>query len=279
MSDTIVIPVPERLLSVYAVPTAAPPDEPVVVSESGITVDLVPVDQAPLPPPALLRAMGAGGESLARLGAATHATLVRSVSAVTFPPPGEFAAYTTATVVAAATNGLVIDTVIPRVVERPRAVDGDFRLADWVVLPHSVENGLLWFTSKGMGRFGLPEVQSRQVPERLTNAWGAVLTGMAQVLLADHARAQDEAPGRAFRELPAEHEVSLRDIATGYNDQARFADGPGLDTSVRFRVEYDPATVEGADSFFTVLPPADFAGTPAHWVEHVVRRLFAAATR
>lgn len=269
------IPVPDRLLSVYAVAMSAPPSYPPVPDEGGIAVEVLPIDQAPLPAAALLRATGAGPEALVRLGDATHAALVRSVAAVTFPPAGEFAAYATAAVLAADTEGLLIDTVIPRVVERPRGVGAEFRLADWMVLPYSAHDGRLWFTSKGMTRFGLPEVQSRGVPERLATAWGAVLTGIAQVLLDDHARSQAEHPGRAFRELPAEQTLSLRDVAAGYHDRARNAAAGSLDATARFRVSYDPATIEGVDSYLTVIPPLAEDGTT--WADDVVRRLFAGA--
>jgi len=277
VDDTIVIPVPERLLSVYAVATAQPPEQ-AAGSGDGLAVSIEPIDLAPLPPAALLRATGASVESLARLGIATHAVLVRSVGSVGFPPAAELAAYTAAETIAAASDGLVIDTVIPRIVAQRRAIDRDFRLADWVVLPHSVEAGLLWFTSKGMSRFGLPELQSRGIPENLTSAWGAVLTGIAQVLLSGHASALADDPRAAFRELPAEQEVTLRDIAMGYSDHARLADNPTLDVAAAFRIALDPATVDGEDAFIAVLAPSDFRGSTAQWATQIVRRLFLAPT-
>jgi len=275
VSDTIVIPLPERLLAVYAVATAEPVDESATRSSGGVAVDVVPVDAAPLPPAALLRAMGASTEALAKLGSATEAALVRSVGSPGMPPGSELTAYATAQTLADVYDGVLIDTVIPRVVESPRAVGDDFRLADWVVLPHSAaDDGTLWFTTKGMTRFGLPELQSRGVPESASNAWGAVLTGVAHVLTQLVGAALRDDPGRAFVELPARLPVRLRDIAAGYSDQSRSAEDPGLDVQVELGLQWDPTPQDDADSFLTVQPPADVEVSTEAWVAAAVRTLF-----
>lgn len=275
MADTIVIPVPERLLAVYAVVTADPPSDAAVQhSGQGLAIDVVPFDEAPLPASPLLRAMGADAPALAAYDSGTHAVLVRSVGTAQFPPHHEFAAYASAHAIAEMCEGVVVDTLIPRIVTRARAVDDRFRLADWVVLPHSMEQDLLWFTSKGMTRFGLPELQSHGVPEPLANAWGAVLTGIGEVLLRDHQQALDEDPSAALREMPAQHTVSLRDIAAAYSDEARFGQDADLDVGQEFRVELDPATTEAADSFIDVQPPESFGGTTDQWAAQVVKALF-----
>jgi hypothetical protein len=276
VSDTIVIPVPERLLAVYAVATDEPVEESVSHSSGGVAVDVVPVDAAPLPPAGLLRAMGARMATLARLGLATHAVLVRSVGTAGFPSAAELAAYAAAQTIADAYDGVLLDTVIPRVVETPREVEDQFRLSDWVVLPHSPDaEGGLWFTTKGLVRFGLPELQSHGIPESAANAWGAVLTGVAQVLCRRFGDALAENPAAAFVELPAVVQVSLRDIARGYSDRSRVEDDPRLDEPVELGVTWDPAPQDGAESFLTVHPPTAEPVQP--WVGQVVRRLFGTA--
>jgi hypothetical protein len=274
VADTIVIPVPERLLAVYAVVTPDPPPEAAQHSGQGLAIDVVTVDEAPLPPSPLLRAMGADAPALAAYDSSTHAILVRAVGSAEFPPQHEFAAYATARAIAEMCEGVVVDTVIPRLVTRARAVDESFRLADWMVLPHSLDQGLLWFTSKGMTRFGLPELQSHGIPEPLANAWGAVMTGMGLVLLRDHERALAENPATALREVTAEQSVSLREIAAAYSDEARFGEDQDLDAGQPFRVELDPSTSDDADSFLSVQPPVDFAGSTQEWAASVVRALF-----
>lgn len=277
MPDTIVIPLPERLLAVYAVATAQPVDSSALRSSGGVAVDVVPIDAAPLPAAALLRAMGADTETLARLGSATEAALVRSIGGPGMPPGSEMAAYATAQTLADVYDGVLIDTVIPRVVDSPRGVGENFRLSDWVVLPHSGGDDDLWFTTKGLARFGIPELQSRGVPESASNAWGAVLTGVAQVLTELIGAALREDATRAFVEVPAELGIRLRDIAAGYSDRSRSADDPGLDVSASVGVAWDPATHEGADSFLTVHPPEAVEEPVGSWVTGVVRTLFGAS--
>jgi hypothetical protein len=274
VADTIVLPVPERLLAVYAVVTSDPPAEAAQHSGQGLAIDVVLFDEAPLPPSPLLRAMGADAPALAAYDSGTHAVLVRAVGSAQFPPQHEFAAYATTRAIAEMCEGVVVDTVIPRLVTHARAVDESFRLADWMVLPHSLDEGLLWFTSKGMTRFGLPELQSHGIPEPLANAWGAVLTGIGLVLLRDHERALAADPAIALREVAAEHAVSLRDIAAAYSDEARFGEDHDLDAGQTFRIELDPSTSDTADSFLSVRPPVGFAGPTQQWAASVVRALF-----
>jgi hypothetical protein len=274
--DTIVIPVPERLLAVYAVATEESVDESASHSGGGVAVDVVPLDVAPLPPASLLRAMGAGMATLARLGVATHAVLVRSVGTAGFPPAAELAAYAAAQTIADASGGVLVDTVIPRVVETPRSLDDPFRLSDWVVLPHSPDaEGRLWFTTKGLARFGLPELQSHGIPESAANAWGAVLTGVAHVLGRRFGEALANNPTAAFVELPARVQVSLRDIAMGYSDRSRAEEDPSLDEPIEVGVTWDPAPQDGAESFLTVHPPTEEAVET--WVAQVIRKLFGTA--
>lgn len=278
VTETVVLPIPERLLAVYAVATGRPVDSSATRSSGGVAIDVVPVDAAPLPPAALLRAMGASTEALAKLGSATEAVLVRSVGGPGMPPGSELAAYAAAQTLADVYEGVLIDTVIPRIVETPRGIGDDFRLADWVVLPHSTsDDGDLWFTTKGMARFGLPELQSRGVPESVSNAWGAVLTGVAQVLTQMVGEALAEDPERAFVELPARLDVRLRDIAAGYSDRSRSAEDPGLDVSTAIGLAWDPAPQEEADSFLTVQPPEGTTEPTSQWVAGVVHILFGAA--
>lgn len=278
VTDTVVLPIPERLLAVYAVATREPVDSTATRSSGGVAIDVVPVDAAPLPAAALLRAMGASTEALAKLGSATEAVLVRSVGGPGMPPGSELTAYAAAQTLADVYDGVLIDTVIPRIVESPRGIGDEFRLADWVVLPHSTaDDGDLWFTTKGMARFGLPELQSSGVPESVSNAWGAVLTGVAQVLTQLVGQALTEQPGRAFVELPARIDVSLRDVAAGYSDRSRSAEDPGLDVSAEIGLAWDPAPQAEADSFLTVQPPEDTTEPTPQWVTTVVRALFGAA--
>jgi hypothetical protein len=288
--DSVVLPVPQRLLALYAVAAPRRADAAVLATvadpAAGLVVSALPAEQAPLPPASLLRAMGSTSESIGRLEEAASVVVVQGLGDAGWPPTHELAARRAAARLAGDSDGVVVDLAVPRVLA-DAAVAGaaqaevaealeTFRLVDWLLLPYSVEPGGLWFTTKGMHRFGVPELQSRGVPERYRNAWGAVLSGIGQVLLSDHWRALSEQPEIPFREVAAEHCVSLRDVASAYSDRAQATDDPALDASAWFRIELDPATHEGADSFVTIGPPSGFAGEASAWCRSVVSAVFGA---
>ena len=282
------LPVPDQLLAMYAVATSGSPDQESVRgrvgTEIGLTVEVVSVADAPMPPLPLLGAMGSPGADLAAIEEADSVTIVQALGDATWPPVHEFAARGAACQLARAYDGVVVDLRIPRTspavvpTDIAAAVEG-FRLVDWVLLPHSQKGSGLWFTTKGLSRFGLPELQSHDVPGEYAGAWGAVMSGIAHVLLRDQWTGLREQPTVAFREVPAEQLLTLRDVALAYSDRARTADDPALDVGAAFRIELDPAAVAEDESYLTVVPPTNFASGASAWCRQVVASVFGAAGR
>ena len=288
MADSVVLPVPDQLLAMYAVATSGSPDQEsvrdLVRTDVGLTVEVVPVADAPMPPLPLLRAMGSPAADLAAVDEADSVAIVQALGDASWPPVHEFAARGAGCQLATAYGGVVVDLRIPRTSPAPvpadvgAAVEG-FRLVDWVLLPHSQKGSGLWFTTKGLSRFGLPELQSHDVPGEYTGAWGAVMSGIAHVLLRDQWSGLREQPAAAFREVAAEQLLTLRDVALAYSDRARTADDPALDVGAAFRIELDPATAAEDESYLAVVPPASFDGGASAWCRHVVASVFGAAGR
>ena len=104
----------------------------------------------------------------------------------------------------------------------------------------------LWCTTKGLGAFGLPELQTFGVPARFVQDWAATMTGIALTLLERWLDAARD-PHAAFVELPAVVEVSAAVVARAYG---------GTDSHTRLvgavRLRLDPSTV--GDSFLTIGP-------------------------
>ena len=116
--------------------------------------------------------------------------MIRAVSSPGWPPMHEWAGRACAAVVAAEAAVPLVDTATPQVLTAdaalrtlPAAEDARFRLADWMLVFQSAGSGGLWLTTKGLGRFGLPELQVRNVPPQLGRAWTRVLNGVASRLL------------------------------------------------------------------------------------------------
>ncbi|MEP6526028.1 MAG: hypothetical protein ABJA86_02600 [Nocardioidaceae bacterium] len=289
MPEPVVLPVPEHLLAVYAVATELPPGEDSELGslDAHVSVESYPAESAPLPPVGLLRAMGTTSEVADKIARAATITMVQATSDASWPPVHELVARNLARRIALDHDGVVIDLRSPAALESSEpanleeAIDS-FRLVDWVRVPSSPDPdrpGAVWATTKGLTRFGLPELQVFGVPEQLTGGCVAVLSGIAHVLLREQWQAVDASPLIAFREVPREHRLTLRDVALAYSDQARDSSDPGLDVGAMFSVDLDPAVDAQVDTFLTVVPPEDYAGELADWPAHVVSTVFSAARR
>ncbi|HEY0699742.1 MAG TPA: DUF2314 domain-containing protein [Micromonospora sp.] len=295
--DFLPLPVPESLTATYLVPV---PDGPVPAPADALaalgdrlarpvrdlarrmldgpllTVDTRGVADFPRLPPDLLAAFGATDEQLGRLGAATGLVVVQGTYQPGWPPAHEWGARAVAAAIAESVGADLVDVFGLQFLDPAAALrslpdaEGRIRLVDWLLVPYSTADDGLWFTTKGLRRFGLLELQTRGVPTHLTRAWGAVLTGVARRVLrlwADDL-ARSESP--AFAQLPVLTTVTGHDIATAYGRPERHdATGPAL-----LRLELDPATDPEADSFLSLVPPAGHAGSAGGYFASVCATLF-----
>ncbi|PPA57754.1 DUF2314 domain-containing protein [Micromonospora chalcea] len=295
--DFLPVPVPESLDATYLVPITGLPKvspktaveglagrlaEPVhglakqMLDSPLMTVDTRTVDEFPELPPDLLTAFGATEEQLARLAAATHLVVVQAEYRPGWPPAHEWAARAVAAAVAETVGGDVVDVfglqfLDPAAALRSRLDEqGRIRLVDWVLVPYSSDSDGLWFTTKGLRRFGLLELQAQGVPDHLTRAWGAVMTGAARRLLRDwtDGLAGEEVP--AFVQLPVLATVTGHDIAVAYGNPEQH----GATAPVLLRLELDPATDPDADSFLSLNPPPGHPGPPGRYFAAACATLF-----
>ncbi|HEV2371042.1 MAG TPA: hypothetical protein VGS19_02635 [Streptosporangiaceae bacterium] len=224
----------------------------------------------------LQRYLGATDEQVQAVMEASSLVQIRAVYTTGWPPMHEWLARSAAGVLAADLGVPLVDTRVPSVMSGEKALAAlpdtswRIRLADWMLNLNSAGDLGLWFTTKGLGRFGLPELQAHNVPPNLAARWGYALNGLASALLGLWLRAL-QGPGEdrpAFVELPAEVTVSEADVADAQGDEPR---GGG---SARVRLTLDPATSDRADSFLTVQPPHDFAASAGEHVAAVCAALF-----
>jgi hypothetical protein len=289
VSEPVVLPVPEILLAVYAVATPAEPDPATFPAAGGapeVVIETLPTSQAPLPSSRLLRALGTPEPDLLRIGAAQAVTVVRATGSPGWPPAHELQSRHVARRIAAANDGIVIDlwatSTLPIAGPVVDPSPADFRLTDWVKVTYSL-SGIAadeaWLTTKGLGRFGLPELQVFMVPERYVRGWMPVLSGIAYLLLRQQWDAVDADPLMAFWQVERVQRVTLRDIALAYSDRARHADDPDLDLGTAFALELDLAVDDDAEPILTVVPPDGVAAAANVWPAYVVGSVFAAARR
>lgn len=296
--DFLPVPVPESLSATYLVPMAGLPKvspkravaaltgrlaEPVhglarqMLDSPLMTVNTRSIGDFPALPPDLLTAFGATDAQLGRLAAASHLVVVQAEYRPGWPPAHEWAARAVAAAVAETVAGDVVDVFGLQFLDPATALrslpdaHGRVRLVDWVLVPYSSDAEGLWFTTKGLRRFGLLELQTQGVPDHLTRAWGAVMTGAARRLLCDwtDGLAGEEVP--AFVQLPVLATVTGHDIAVAYGNPEQH----GATAPVLLRLELDPATDPEADSFLSLRPPAGHPGPAGRYFATACATLFA----
>lgn len=274
LGERLTLPVPEMLRATYAVAAGGAPEDPVELAREQITrrvpgplrelalgmldsplltLDLRSAGEFPPLPVDLLATFGATAEQLGAVSDATHVLAVRAAYQPGWPPAHEWAARAVAGALGAALGAPVVDVFIPQVLSQGRLQrslpddDGYTRLIDWMLLPHSESPHGFWFTTKGLARFGLPELQTEFVPANLVEPWGRALNGLARRLLdlwLDELRA-GERP--IFVEIPENLTVGLQDVAAAHGTEEEMR----REVSVRLRLD----TVAESGTFLTVLPP------------------------
>jgi len=146
-------------------------------------------DRFPRPPMELLRAMGLGELEDRRLEAATHLVLIQAFDAPGMAPAGLVCARSAAYVAAAALGGVVFDPRCRRVVpidfyDEPLNPEQPVVLAREVAVLLSIgRKGLGWGTTVGMRKFGLPELEVRDVPPGLCSQVPWFMYSVARRLL------------------------------------------------------------------------------------------------
>ncbi|MFN2543074.1 MAG: hypothetical protein ABR600_00685 [Actinomycetota bacterium] len=140
-------------------------------------------------------------------------------------------------------------TILLPVPISPVVPDTTVPLATAVVVFVSPGAGGYWMTTKGLGEWGLPELQTLRVHGEVVQPWCWVMTG-AGLALTEHwldVLAGDPPP---FVDIPASVEVTPAHIDRAYGKVADARDG-----AVRLRLRLDPATDPDTDSFLTIGPP------------------------
>lgn len=304
---TIPLTVPDGLHATYLVPaarTAEPaaellvralagpgPEEGPGASSIRLTRDLldrglVQVEWAGspselLPPFELLSLFGASDDELRILGDSPDALLVNAIGLL-LPgyPLHEIAARTAANRLAAALGSdLVLDVFTPRLVPAASLLaDPDdavpLSTADLVLVPQSAGERGNWITTKGLGRFGLPELQVLDVPPPVGGVWTSIVTGIAGTLLdrfteaVDRGTVDDTQP--AIVEIDDRLELTTEAMAAAYGAEVDDADRSS--TVVQFT--YDPSSDPDADDFLTVRAPDDFGRSAGEYHLSVVHDLF-----
>ncbi|MBO2447292.1 hypothetical protein J4573_09365 [Actinomadura barringtoniae] len=263
------LPVPETLHGTYAVVLAAPPADPRALAREQaalriapplrdlvlgmldsplLTVDMRPTVEFPPLPADLLAVYGATERDLATIEASSHLLAIRAAYRPGWPPAHEWSARAVAGMVGAALSVPVIDVFTPQILDQAQILrslpdpSGHIRLTDWILLPHTAGPDGIWFTTKGLARFGLPELQTENVPPHLLEPWGRLLNGLARRVL--DLWLNELSRQTTTVELPRLVSVGLQDVAAAQGAEETMR----REVNVRLRLD---------DDILTVLPPVE----------------------
>ncbi len=194
------------------------------------------IAELPIPPLPLLRATGP-----VRTDAEQIVTAPTRAWSVILRTPREdavsanYAARAATALLAAHVDGIGIDLAIPRLWQQLRIDADPDRTADWFVFERESDDRHVATTTRGLSRFGLPELAVVEVEPANVPAWDAVLTGLGHHLLAADPTAS-----------PDRVELGLSDIAAGYAEPVD-PDDPTLRRRTTVEISYggDIAEVTG----------------------------------
>ncbi len=231
-----------------------------------------------LPEPSLeaLEAFGLRDEEARRFEAATHLVHVHAVFQLVAPVLSLWGSLAAARAIAEALAGVVLDPQMPRLLpiastSEPPSADGVVHVARYILVPMSVgADGHVWMTTYGMPRFGLPNVELRQVPPGLHERLVGIVNGVAQHFLGRALEAAAAAAHGLSRLLvPDEIELSTNDVALA------FGAAPEPEAkSARIRLSWDPQAPKDVEPFVTLMPPRDFAGEHGEWLYALLAELY-----
>jgi hypothetical protein len=276
--------VPESVAAPFVVATAHPLDDPAAVARGRVRLPLA----AELLGSSLLRfrvrpaaesgyadligsAAWARPEETHLLGKARYHIVITGHAPPVSQPEHAQAAREIARVVAEACDGVVYDAwshqVLPHAfrfgAEHPEFCLADDWLATFVT---GDEDGALHLVTAGLHRFGLPELEARDVPGGNLFAAVTLLRCLAVGHLDEHWAWLACNPGARLRRIPAETVVEGADV------WRYWAAEPAGVAGAPVRVRLTPAPPEGADAlpYLVAGPPADFDAPAALWWNDVV---------
>jgi len=237
-----------------------------------VTMRVQPVASLPELPINLLHYVGLGELEERVVRSATHAVVVLTQDLNIPPRAGMWSALSAALGIAEMLDGVVFDPDALRIVDRSAAPGwfspmGVVAAARHIIVPFSVgESGLGWMTTRGLQKFGLPDLQLTEMPPNLDRL-SVLLNSVAQYLIDSGFKAALERHGEIDSlELDSEVAIEPQVVARAL---ARPDTGDGLRgvrVGLRFDEDAQPPTL-------TIVRPSGVTLSQAEWLYSVVEAL------
>ena len=242
------------------------------VKRALVTMRVQPVASLPELPLSLLRYVGLGELEDRVVRSATHAVVVLTQDLNIPPRAGMWSALSAALGIAEMLDGVIFDPDALRIVDRSAAAGwfspmGVVAAARHIIVPFSVgESGLGWMTTRGLQKFGLPDLQLTEVPPNLDRL-SVLLNSVAQYLIDAGFKAALERHGEIDSlELDAEVVIEPNVVARALA-RPNASDGlRGVRVGLRFDADAQPPTI-------TIVRPSGVTLSQAEWLYSIVEAL------
>lgn len=254
MTEDLVLPVPEMLPAMYLVPVSMSRERAIGLTSTALARRVAE------PVRGLTRGLlGTSALVVTPRAAAVPGEEVVAFAALNPPRPGPVHEWVTRAAAAAfaaelglplidafARQALTAAEALGTLPGAPRlsAVDGGFRLADWVQVREDEKR----LTTHGLGRFGLPELRLDDVPPELHPWWTVALTALGNRLL-ELLRRELRRGAAAFVRVPELIGIRRADIGSAYGLTLADAGEP-----VSVRLSLDPSVTDRLETHLAVDP-------------------------
>lgn len=233
-----------------------------------VTINVQPVVALPELPIDLVRYSGLGELEERVVRSATHAVVVLAQDLNMPPRAGMWSALSAALGIAGMLDGVIFDPDALRMIDRSAAATwftpmGLVSASRHIIVPFSVgESGLGWMTTRGLQKFGLPDLQMTDIPPNLDRA-SILLSAVAQQLIDSGFKAALETHGE-ISELQLDDEIVVDERLLGRAFARPEATMGSYGVRVSVRLEGD---------MITVGRPRDVRLTQAEWLYSVLDTL------
>lgn len=242
-----------------------------------VPIELRPAADLPPLPIDLLRHMGLGEleERIAR--AATEVVLVTGQDLNVRPRIGLWAALAAALGVREFLQGVVFDPDALRIIDPDKAAKwcsatGEIGVTHHIIVPFSIgDRGLGWMTTRGLQKFGLPDLELRDVPPNL-NQISVLMNAVAQFLVEETFRRVAESKGKVDQ-LTIASEIGV-DRALVARAGARKPDGdPAAARAATVALRYDSNERMPGPPMIRLERPPGFSGDSGIWLNQIAGQL------
>lgn len=239
-----------------------------------VSIGVQPVSSMPEIPIPLLRHLGMGELEERVVQSAKHVVVVVCQDLNMPPRAGLWTGLASALGIAELLDGVLFDPDALRIIDRQAAAKwfspmGLVSAARHIIVPFSVgDSGLGWMTTRGLQKFGLPDLELKDVPPQLQRL-SILLNAVAQFLIEAGFRATAKVQG-GISSLLLDREVTI-DPNVIHRASGEPPEDVAADAEVTVGLHFD--STAGDFPFITITRPNRVLSDQGEWLYSVMKRL------